>query len=210
MDDREYVFVVQRGILFPDFTPQGMISLHVSGEHGARWLETAERQGFFGPRDEVETDPRLKQIIPYCVVTAGDRVFLLQRLKGGGEKRLHHLLSVGVGGHINPVDGERSSSERLLRAARRELEEELILPDLLSLKPMGFVNDESNPVGSVHFGVVFEARIEEGSDVRIRESDQLQGALIPRSELFRRLDEQPDSFETWSQLVIEGLRATSQ
>ena len=56
------------------------------------------------PRPEMEEDPSYRQIIPYVVLTRGDEVLVLRRLKKGGEKRLHGLLSIGVGGHINPVD----------------------------------------------------------------------------------------------------------
>src|SRR5690606_104411 len=56
-------------------------------------------------RGDVEEDPTLLQPIPYVVVTrmAGEnrQIFTYERLAGGGERRLHGRLSIGVGGHMN-------------------------------------------------------------------------------------------------------------
>ncbi|MEG1686418.1 MAG: hypothetical protein RR276_00900, partial [Angelakisella sp.] len=56
----------------------------------------------FIPRPEAENDPTRKQIIPYVVLCRGSEVFATRRLNKGGEARLHGLLSLGIGGHINP------------------------------------------------------------------------------------------------------------
>ncbi|HBR08365.1 MAG TPA: hypothetical protein DD735_05640, partial [Clostridiales bacterium] len=73
----------------------------------------------FIPRPDAEQDPGYKQIIPYVALVRGDEAFLLRRLKKGGEKRLHGMLSLGVGGHINPVDGD--GAEVMMRGLRREV-----------------------------------------------------------------------------------------
>ena len=38
----------------------------------------------------------------------------------------------------------------------REFQEEIEAPDGMVLDPVGFVNDDTNPVGSVHFSVVLQ------------------------------------------------------
>ncbi len=58
----------------------------------------------FRPRREVEDDPAEPQIIPYVVFRHDDRYFLTHRLRRSSERRLRHLYSLGVGGHINPED----------------------------------------------------------------------------------------------------------
>src|SRR5687768_11211932 len=55
-------------------------------------------------RKEAEVNPAFKQIIPYCVLSCDDKIFVYQRTKKGGDSRLHDLYSIGVGGHINPED----------------------------------------------------------------------------------------------------------
>src|SRR4051794_3879207 len=59
----------------------------------------------FRPRSNVETDPSVKQLIPYAILIREDQVFAYRRGKAGGENRLHDLWSIGVGGHISKEDG---------------------------------------------------------------------------------------------------------
>jgi predicted NUDIX family phosphoesterase len=86
----------------------------------------------------------------------------------------------------------------------RELEEELSVPEPRDISPLGLLNDDSNAVGSVHFGVVFKISIP-GSSVTVREVDQLEGSFVPCEALGERLDE----METWSRLICEGLKVLS-
>ena len=58
----------------------------------------------FLPRSRAEDDPKFKQLIPYVVMKYRDQVFQYTRGQGAGEKRLRALRSIGIGGHINPVD----------------------------------------------------------------------------------------------------------
>ncbi|HET7667485.1 MAG TPA: hypothetical protein VFK56_15730, partial [Mycobacterium sp.] len=60
--------------------------------------------GRFVPRPHAEEDPSFKQLIPYVMVRDGERMFLTVRTAAGGDARLHGKASVGVGGHLNPVD----------------------------------------------------------------------------------------------------------
>src|SRR5262249_30885397 len=55
----------------------------------------------FSPRSQMEEDPSYKQIIPYCILRSGEWVFRYTRGKKMGERRLHALESIGVGGHIS-------------------------------------------------------------------------------------------------------------
>src|SRR5207253_6308548 len=65
-------------------------------------LEIISAKHFFIDRPTAEQSPQYKQIIPYVVIRHGDSYFLLQRTSKQTEARLHHKLSIGVGGHINP------------------------------------------------------------------------------------------------------------
>ena len=138
----------------------GLLAGIISGKNGlirgrdAEILDIVNEHHEFRPRPEMEEDPSYRQIIPYVVLTRGEEVFVLRRLKKGGEKRLHGLLSIGVGGHINPVD-EAGRGEALMRGLRREVEEEVEVERELSLVPVGVINEETNEVGSVHLGFMF-------------------------------------------------------
>ena len=183
--------------------PQGLVPLNIAPLGGREWLFSIDSRGYFAPRPEVEEDPGRKQIIPYCVVTQEAKLLLLRRLSGGGEQRLHHLLSVGVGGHINPSDETSDQGGRLLVGARRELWEEIVIEEPFRMEVVGFVNDDSNAVGSVHFGVIFRVRVK-GKRPEIRETNQLEGTMVSWDQAAKRLEQEPEVFETWSRIVLSG------
>ena len=206
----EFVYVVPRDVLFPDCYPQGFRPFGDDFTY-AHLRETVERTGFFVERAYAERTPALKQVIPYCLVRTLDgpreeRFLLLQRTRAGGEERLHQKLSIGVGGHVNPEDvpaeGPRGVRRVLEMATRREIEEELDLGSPYDVEPLGILNDDSNPVGAVHVGVV--QIVTTPGKVGIREKDQLEGRCVPRGELVARLGQGAD-FETWSELLIRAL-----
>jgi predicted NUDIX family phosphoesterase len=212
----EFVFVVPRTALFPECAPHG---LAVFGESWSRstFDDVVRSEGFFVERDYAERTPTLQQIIPYTLVLRGEDLLLLQRTKGGGETRLHNKLSIGVGGHVNPVDaihpgsdedGAKGAASRICdplpAATRREvLEEELIVTGQTRLTPIGLLNDDTNAVGAVHVGLVQVLEVLEG-DAQIREVDQLCGDFVTKSQLRQKLEEGAN-FETWSSLLVPEL-----
>jgi len=124
------------------------------------FFDTCEKAGFiFMDRGFVEKDPSFKQIIPYIVLQTTNREKTALYRRNGNEKRLHKLWSIGIGGHINPVDnnGTASSFRKILLAGmNRELDEELMKRPLNQTpRFMGTINEEETHVGSVHLGAVF-------------------------------------------------------
>jgi predicted NUDIX family phosphoesterase len=158
---------------------------------------------FFMDRAVAEEDPSHKQIIPYCLFTCGDRVLHYTRGKAGGENRLHAKISIGVGGHINPVDmGEgRAGAAAYYSAVQREIEEELEIGCDYSMRIVGLLNDESNPVGQVHLGVVHLVELE-SEEVSSREDALTDLSWASISELNGVLFER---LETWSALCARWL-----
>ncbi len=161
-------------------------------------LRRAVREnGRFMDRPDAEEDPAHKQLIPYVVVRDGERIFLTERTTAGGDARLHGKASIGVGGHLNPVDeGEDPLDDGL----RREWSEELETNWEPEFELIGLLNDDGNPVGAVHLGVVFTVNAR-GRDVAVREHEKLTGRWATREEV----SEAWDRLETWSQLVAEQL-----
>jgi len=150
----------------------------------------------YRPRSIVEKEPQYKQIIPYIYLTnEKGEIFGYQRTKAGGESRLHSKWSVGIGGHMN--DGDKNFSE----AISRELDEEVDLSDcqeLSSLKTRGFINDDSNEVGTVHFGVVYNLKI--SGNPKSTKDKALSGMCWKTPQEWLKLE-----LETWSKLVLENL-----
>lgn len=151
----------------------------------------------FIPRPEAEGDPSHKQIIPYVVLCRGDEVFATRRLKKGGESRLHGLISLGVGGHINP-DADGDGFDVLFRGMNREIDEEVYITTKGELVPRGMINDDGNEVGRVHLGLFFTMEVE--GEVSVRETEKLEGFWIPKKDLADLTGE----METWSQLVVSA------
>ncbi len=160
------------------------------------YLQLAARAGTFRPRPEAEDDPAWKQIIPYLCLRDGERIFLMRRTRAGADARLHERYSIGVGGHVNPEDADA------LGGLRREWAEELAADFEPPFEPLGVLNDDSDPVGTVHLGLVFTADAG-GRPVAIRETAKLNGGFATIDEVAAIA---PD-LETWSGLLFEFLLA---
>jgi len=155
------------------------------------------RHGRYLDRPQAEDDSAYKQLIPYVVVQDRRRVLLMQRTDAGGDARLHGKASIGVGGHLNPVD---AGEDPLMAGLHREWAEELVAKWEPEFTLVGLLNDDTNPVGSVHLGIVFTVEAD-GRAVDVRERDKLTGAFVEVDAVARVWDR----LETWSQLVARGL-----
>jgi predicted NUDIX family phosphoesterase len=173
---------------------QDMVHLHVFREHMARHV-------FFMDREKAEVDPEHKQVIPYTLVMNEDtsKILAYKRTKKGGENRLHEKWSIGIGGHINPVDQRKNGQPVYMNAMERELQEEVGITAGDS-EIIGLLYDPSNPVGQVHFGVVIAFMVRD-LDIHSTEDaigDDLQW-VTPEEGL------QLPNLENWSQLVLKGI-----
>lgn len=196
----EQVLVVKRALLDEIGSFQG-IRTDALGAAVARLLDPLNH--FFLDRDLAEEDPSHKQIIPYCVFRAGDRILHYTRGKAGGESRLHAKLSVGVGGHVNPVDmdGGRTGAAAYHAAVTREIDEELMLPEGHPHRIIALLNDDSNPVGQVHLGIVHLVDLP-NEEVASREDALANLEFSTLADLNTSLF---DRLETWSQFCIRFL-----
>ena len=147
-------------------------------------------------RHVAEKDFNYKQIIPYCIFTKGDLVFVYERSKSGSETRLHNLLSIGVGGLINPCDG--NNVEAVNSACKREIMEEVSFLTEDQITPIALINDDSDEVNSVHFGVVYHIKLNQDSIFIPVDKALSNGTFKTFDELL--LDE--SRIEKWSKLVI--------
>lgn len=165
---------------------------------GDEILAHVEANHEFLPRPDMELDPSYRQIIPYVAVTRGDEVFATRRLNAGGEARLHGKLSLGVGGHIERVDDDTSEGI-LMRALEREVAEEIAVENIVSLTPLGVINENGDEVSRVHLGFLF--RMEVTGDVAVRETEKLEGQWLKLSELH----DYDAQFEGWSRIAAEAI-----
>ena len=163
-------------------------------------------------RSVAEHDYDTKQLVVYVLINHGETFLSYQRTPKTTETRLKALYSIGIGGHVNVDDQiqptlfgakEAAWKDFVLKAVRREVSEEVQIEGANAEEPrlICFVNDDSNDVGKVHFGVVFVLKLGKPS-VAIR-GERGIGKLS-----FRTLPElisMRDTLETWSQLLVDFL-----
>ena len=189
----EQVLVIPRASIMGD---PGWLGVTNAGLEGFESI--VARDGRYRPRAEMEVDRTWKQVIPYLVLRDGERYFLMRRTKAGGDARLHDRYSIGVGGHLNPGDGD------LAGGLRREWREELRADFDPEFELIGLLNDDSTEVGSVHLGAVYVAD-SGGRPVAIRETEKLSGQFATPTEVAAVVDR----LETWSALVFEHLEGAA-
>lgn len=152
------------------------------------------------PRAKAEEDPSQKQIIPYVLIKKGDSYLHYVRGKGSGEKRLVAKGSIGIGGHINHGDESLflTGLDFYEEALQRELHEELRMDGHFRTRVVALINDDSTPVGQVHFGIVHLCELGE-ENLSKGEACITDLRFLTLPELLDRRDQ----METWSQLCLE-------
>lgn len=189
MSDGEQVLVIPRLSIMGD---PGWHGVTTDGLEAFEAIVASD--GEFRPRAEMEQDRSWKQVIPYLVLRDGDRYFLMRRTRAGSDARLFDRYSIGVGGHLNPGDGD------LAGGLRREWREELLAAFDPAFQLIGLLNDDTTDVGSVHLGAVYVAD-SGGLPVAIRETDKLSGEFASPAQVA----EVHGRLESWSALVFEHL-----
>jgi len=156
----------------------------------------------FRPRSTVEEDPSFKQLIPYAILQAEEngvkKIFQYTRGKGQGEKRLHALRSIGIGGHISREDADNDDLYR--SGMLRELTEETVIEAAYEEELVGFIYDDTTAVGRVHLGVVHLLTLSSPS-ARAREVDLVDSGF----EAIDAMKANSEKFEVWSQLCLKHL-----
>ncbi|RYL90295.1 hypothetical protein ABNN70_09185 [Sporolactobacillus sp. Y61] len=201
----EQIIVVNRALLFTgnkgsDLTFQGT---EQSGDSISEMEHNMARHYQVMRRGDAEENPEYKQPIPYAVLHRGNHFFTYTRLGGGGEKRLHGRLSVGVGGHMNQAAGADDFHQVLNVNLRREIDEELNITGVnrLDLRTIGLINDDATEVGRVHIGVLISIELPDSATVSVREKDKLAGAWMTLDELTAK----KEKMESWSVFAVDVL-----
>jgi len=194
--EEEYILVFKTEILKRLGCFQG-INLDVD-----KYLEVIldPTNNVFRPRQEVENDTTFKQIIPYVILKCRDLVFRYTRGKYLSEKRLEKKFSIGLGGHIRQEDENLFSLQTSIydETIKREVNEEVNIFTNYKNQRVGLINDDSNEVGRVHFGIIHLFELEKPF-VEKKETSITACKFIPIQDLRQNFSK----YETWSQLCIQ-------
>jgi len=196
--EEEMVLVIRRSLLESLGPFQG---LQFELDHYLTAM-LSRQNNFFARRSLAETDPSLKQIIPYAVLVSGGKVLRYKRGKKSGEQRLVTKGSIGIGGHMNDRDEGLFALDKqaYLGGVEREIAEELIVERPLRNRIAALINDDSNEVGQVHLGVVHVLELP-------RPVAEKREKMILSIEFLTpdQLRAERDTLETWSQICVDNL-----
>ena len=204
MDERT-IMVIRREALLGERPFQGFSSA------SAYDYESLILRGYrYEPRACAEEDPSLKQPIAYCIiVNPRERTILAyrraEREEDYAEKRLRGKWSMGVGGHIDP--GDLDATNPIRSSMLRELGEEIRIEKTGEPRILGYINDDVDMVGKVHFGLLYrldtEARTVEPATREIAEA-----RMLPAEEWRKKLARDGALVEGWSRIAFPALLPT--
>jgi predicted NUDIX family phosphoesterase len=154
----------------------------------------------FIKRKDAETNPAYKQLIPYALFLCENSFFVYRRGKLLAEKRLLGNYSLGIGGHISVTDpGFFGSSYE--DGLKRELNEEVYIDSPYNQRIAALLNDNSNDVGKVHFGIVHVLTLDKPL-VRPKEKSINETKFLGIDELQKDIE----GFENWSKICIQNIK----
>lgn len=156
---------------------------------------------YFVKRGLAEKDYNKKQPIAYAIIAKDRNFFAYQRSSSTnehGDKRLQHKWSWGLGGHIEKTDeGENPIKNSMFR----ELEEEVGLKDA-KINLIGYINDDSDDVGRVHFGLLY--LVETDQDLKPTSPELKQGEFLSLDKIEKIVEK--EQVENWSKIALSALK----
>jgi predicted NUDIX family phosphoesterase len=154
----------------------------------------------FIKRKDAESNPTYKQLIPYALLHCEDKIFVYRRGKLLAEKRLLGNYSLGIGGHISVTDPGLFGTT-YDDGLKREIIEEVNIDSQYTQRIVALLNDDSNDVGKVHFGIVHILTLERPL-VKPREKSINETKFLGANALQKDIDK----FENWSKICIQHIQ----
>lgn len=190
----EKIACIREDILFRYGRWDGLMN-----ENLDRYVSLIKDNMEFHPRDELEVDPKYKQVIAQVVLKHGDKYFL-HRQVARSEKRLNSLCPLPIGGHIEEFDN--TVGDAIDNAMVREMEEEVVCNSkIIDRRFLGLIYlDDGNFVNKVHVGFVYIFELD-GDDVHIREEGLEEIGFVDIEYLKKNLD----NLTYWSKEIISYL-----
>ncbi|MBS3052832.1 MAG: NUDIX domain-containing protein [Candidatus Aenigmarchaeota archaeon] len=200
--DEQEIMVISTKKLFEENYFQNFLK-----QDGLNFEEIILKNFEYMKRGLAEDNPSFKQPIAYVVVVNKKlrRVFAYQRSAGTGytETRLRGKWSWGVGGHIEKID--ETSKNPILASLERELKEELDINEKIRPSVLGYINDDSNDVGKVHFGILYLVETNH-EEIKLAGSEAQQCGMFTIQELEDICNSEGVIVEDWSKIALPMLK----
>ncbi|MBW2971202.1 NUDIX domain-containing protein [Candidatus Woesearchaeota archaeon] len=196
------IMVIEKRLLFNNDYFQGFV-----GASHADFEARVHANFKFMKRGIAETDPNHKQPCAYSIIVnpTSKQVFTYLRAsrdKDYTEKRLQGKWSIGLGGHIEKLD--LADDKPIHTSMLRELSEEVHIGGSIQPRVLGYINDDRDDVGRVHFGVVYLIETD-ATDVRPNGSEIADGCFRTIDQLKQLASAEDADVEEWSKLLVEHL-----
>ena len=163
----------------------------------------------FMKRAEAEENFNYKQPIPYAVVVGENNyIFVYKRgwaNSNAGEQRLHNKISIWVWGHIELE--EKDSKNPIYDTLLREIEEELNIKkeNIKDILTIGYINDDTNPVGKVHFGIAYLIKID-NSNIDLLDWEIENGEFYSPDKVEEMINSWEYEVEEWSKIIFPQVK----
>ncbi len=208
MKSEQIIMVVDKQILFQNNYFEGFLSQDKAMQDKVNFESRILNNYSYMKRGLAEVDPNHKQPVGYGIIVnlKLKKVFVYQRSKKDincNEKRLQGKFSIGVGGHIEKFDTEKGNP--LHTSMLRELNEEVHLEGDVKLKVLGYINEDLDDVGKVHFGILY--LIETTSFFVNPKDPEIDNGKLMTIEEFEKICTLPNSsVEKWSTIALLPLK----
>ncbi len=211
-DPNQQIIVVEKNILFEGNYFQGFRQHH-EFDYEKRILDNIKimRRGSTNepldhPHGNAELDDTHKQPIGYMIIVNPytKSVFAFERSKES-DSRLKGKWSWGVGGHIEPFDMNHTTNNPLTESRLRELKEEVVIEgNIKNIYPLGYINDDNDEVGKVHFGILYLIEIDGSARAGCEEMKKAEMVSVSTLESLCKSD--GVIVESWSEIALSPLK----
>ncbi len=164
----------------------------------------------FMVRALAEENPDYKQPIAYAVIINEDtkQIFGYVRSKKDKdyrEKRLQGKFSIGFGGHINRhdlgFDAHPIKGSLIREVFREELD---ILGNAQEPQLLGYINDDTNAVGKVHFGLLYYV-LTNAKTIKAKDKEIADSRFYRLSQLVNICNDSKRDVEGWTKIALEPI-----
>lgn len=159
-------------------------------------------------RGIMEEDASYQQPIPYVIIInpKTQKIIAYQRWSStstSGEQRLYGKRSLWVGGHVEIE--QKDSNNPLQATALQEIKEEIGLENISKITSMGYINDNSNPVGKVHIWVIYLAETPE-EEINIWDGEIAKVGFFSKDEIEEIMNSSDCDVESRSRIAWDAYK----
>lgn len=171
--------------------------------------QAVRRSSFFIERARAESDERVTQLIPACVISNGEKILCIERARDANRVELKSRWTAVFGGHVDEKDdSDYDRWQTIVVGAAREVREELGIDVAGQLQLAGLAIDPTNQPGRLHLGIIFYFRSDLNvlhlrSDLDLGEFNLSSSKVV---HLFSPKDifHVQDRFDPWSTLFLRS------